>query len=51
MSRIVQAGDTRAELKKSTKDWEEEDQEVWDEICTKGKYLVVLASKIRNWLE
>ena len=41
LSRIVQAGDTRAELKKSTKDWEEEDQEVWDEICTKGKYLVI----------
>ena len=40
LNNILQAGNTRAQLEKGTKDWTEEDQ-VWDEICTKGKYLVI----------
>lgn len=41
LNHILQAGNTRAQLEEGTKDWKEEDQEVWDEICTKGKYLVI----------
>jgi hypothetical protein len=37
----LQAGNMRAQLEEGTKDWAEEDQKVWDEICTKGKYLVI----------
>lgn len=37
----LQSGNMRAQLEEGTKDWAEEDQKVWDEICTKGKYLVI----------
>lgn len=41
LNHILQAGNMRAQLEEGTKDWAEEDQEAWDEICTKGKYLVI----------
>lgn len=41
LNHILQAGNTRAQLEKDIEDGAEEDQEAWDEICTKGKYLVI----------
>lgn len=43
LSNVVQPGNTRAQLKHSVEvsKWEEKEQQSWDDICAKGKYIVV----------